>query len=703
MLVHTVSEDGVGDEDATEIEKNFRLKDIAIAIQDKLGLDVSQDANIEQQRMKASILANGGTVTKTSFQIYKADLNLLAEYGAADTDLTLRVCYYYLKLLAEENLEDFFFVEEVMPLYKEVTIPMEMRGLALDIPLMHKIDKELVEEQAKRKKIVLDSLMEDSDAINWLTDTCTAEYPPSTKGKFATKLCELHNIALPLSKSGKPSLSAKAIQDLRAQGTCPALEYLATGDLHTHLTLKDVQEVMLALWTQDNDGDLFNIQSKKQMGEIVFHYKGEKALSQTKKGADQFNEDMIQHLSSKYKWANDLRVYNKLLKIKSTYIDRFLEAEEDGIFYPYFKQHGTVSGRYGSNLQQLPKPLEEGDDEEIIIYYKNVVRKFFKSRPGYVFIDSDYASLEPHCFASVTGDQGLRDIFNKGWDFYSTIAIRTEKLDQRKDLYPDGVSPDTKATNFLKKIDPSKRNKAKGYSLGVPYGMSDFALAMTLGVSKEEGKRLHAGYLDGFPGLKDWIRDSRITAATEGRMVNKVGRIRHLPKYFKLHTLFGDRLMDWKFKKELAEMTVQDLCEVAPDEDIQLPGSDKTVNLRRFIEQVLGKVVMSRKGRIGATTVTRLYRDYKNARNNCLNYQLQSLAAAVVNRAAIQINRKARLDRLDALVVAQIHDQLVIEVLEDQAQAFAPVVQDLMEKTTELEGVTLKAPPEIAYNLADGH
>jgi DNA polymerase I-like protein with 3'-5' exonuclease and polymerase domains len=140
MLVHTVSEDGVGDEDATEIEKNFRLKDIAIAIQDKLGLDVSQDANIEQQKMKASILANGGTVTKTSFQIYKADLDLLAEYGAADTDLTLRVCYYYLGLLAEEKLEDFFFVDEVMPLYKEVTIPMEMRGLALDIPLMHRID-----------------------------------------------------------------------------------------------------------------------------------------------------------------------------------------------------------------------------------------------------------------------------------------------------------------------------------------------------------------------------------------------------------------------------------------------------------------------------------------------------------------------------------------------------------------------------------
>ena len=80
----------------------------------------------------------------------------------------------------------------------------------------------------------------------------------------------------------------------------------------------------------------------------------------------------------------------------------------------------------------------------------------------------------------------MQEIFNKEHDFYSTVAIRTEKLNEQTDKYPNGVSADTKAPNFLKKLDAPKRNQAKGYSLGIAYGMSAYALAMSLGVSKEE-------------------------------------------------------------------------------------------------------------------------------------------------------------------------------------------------------------------------
>jgi len=89
--------------------------------------------------------------------------------------------------------------------------------------------------------------------------------------------------------------------------------------------------------------------------------------------------------------------------------------------------------------------------------------------------------------------------------------------------------------------------------------------------------------------------------------------------------------------------------------------------------------------------------------NNCLNYQLQSLAASVVNRAAIKINRKAKELGIDAVVCAQIHDQLVISVAEEQAEEFAPIVQEIMENNLKLPGVTLKAPPELSPNLRDGH
>jgi DNA polymerase-1 len=105
----------------------------------------------------------------------------------------------------------------------------------------------------------------------------------------------------------------------------------------------------------------------------------------------------------------------------------------------------------------------------------------------------------------------------------------------------------------------------------------------------------------------------------------------------------------------------------------------------------------------GKEQVMSMYRDYRNGLNNCLNYQLQSLAAAVVNRAAIQINRKLKEMGIDGRVQAQVHDQLIINVPEHQAELVAPIVKEIMENTTQLEGVTLKAPPEITNNWRDGH
>ena len=98
-----------------------------------------------------------------------------------------------------------------------------------------------------------------------------------------------------------------------------------------------------------------------------------------------------------------------------------------------------------------------------------------------------------------------------------------------------------------------------------------------------------------------------------------------------------------------------------------------------------------------------MYRDYRNGLNNSLNYQLQSLAAAVVNRAAIAINRKAKELGIDAKVQAQIHDQLIINVDEKDVEMFMPYVQELMEKTTQLPGVSLIAIPQSGNNFAEAH
>ena len=659
MLVHTVKEEG-----AFGYGNAFGLKTIAIMHQQELGLDVEQEANSEQLRMKESIKENGGYITKTNFEIYKADLALLAEYGAADTDLTLRICNLYLQKLKEENLEAFFFEEEVMPIYREVTIPMEEYGVDLDMPLLLKAKEEITLDSQKNKQIVLESLMATPEGKQWALDRAMEKFPPKHKGAWASELITRYSLTMPRSETtGKYSINKQSLKALEENNTeerlKPIIQFLKEGDI-TLLSQEEVVRISLSLWKQENDGEYVNIQSKRHLGEIIFNYFNEKSQSQTTKGIDQFDMDMIESLSKKYTWAENLRVYNKLLKIKSTYIDRFLEGQEDGRYYFGYRQHGTVSGRYSSDAQQLPKPKEDGEDTPLIVYYNNLVRAFFIAGQGRKFIDCDYNSLEPTCFSSVSGDENLRDIFRNGWDFYSTIAIRTEKLNDRKDLYPNGVSPDKKADNYLKKLDTPRRNKAKAYSLGIPYGMQAFALAKTLNIKQKEADALVEGYLNGFPQLREWMTNSRKQVQEHGYIKNMVGRVRHLPVAKLVYERFGETLLDWKTKQELGRQFGED-----------------------FIEG--------------------LYRDYKNARNNCLNFQLQSLASSVVNRAAMMINRRAKEMGIDAVVVAQIHDQLIINIEESRAKEFAPIVQYIMENNLVLPGVDLKAPPEIGNNWCDAH
>ena len=644
LLVHTVYEEG-----AFGFGNPFGLKSIAIMNQEALGLDVEKAANEEQIELKGSIKKNGGETTKVLFEIYKADLDILSKYASADTDLTLRICNLYLEKLKEEGLWDFFFKEEVMPIYREVTVPMEAYGVDLDMKLLDDIHTSIIKDLEENKEIVMKSLLQTSEAKKWVMNTAFDNFPPNNKGSWAQKLVERYSLSLPKSeKTGKYSLTQKNIEELEDS---PAKEFLLNGDINV-LEELEVARISMALWKEKNDGEYINIQSKKHLGEIVFKYMGIKAKSRTRKGQEQFDMTMLEELAKTYAWAENLRIYNKLLKIKSTYVDRFRDRNEDGRYYFYFKQNGTVSGRYGSDAQQLPKPLEEGEDAPIIMKYVNIVRAFLTAGKGRKVIDSDYESLEPHCFASVTGDKKLQEIFANGYDFYSYVAIQTENL--------KGVSADKKADNYLKKLDPVKRNKAKAYSLGVAYGMEAYALKMTLGVDQKTAEDLIKGYLDGFPQLKEWRENSRKQVKDHGYIKNYVGRIRHIPKVKKIYEKFGERILDWRFRSQLSEQ-------------------------------------------YGKDQVLKVYRDYRNGLNNCLNFQLQSLAASVVNRAALQINRKAKELGIDAIVQAQVHDQLIINIKEDQAETFAPYVQTIMENTTKLPGVTLKAPPEIADNWKEGH
>ena len=644
LLVHTVKEEGAGFMGGSA----FGLKDIAKMIQKEIGLDIDKAANEEQVALKESIKKNGGQITRENYEIWKADLELLSEYAAADTDLTLRVYNHFIKTLYSEGLEDFFFKDEVMPLYKEVTIPMEQVGVKLDLELIKSSRESIGQKLKEYEELVTKELLKSPDVRAWIVMKAMEAYPANNKGTFAQELIKEYNYELEQSaRTGKYSITKSSLIRL-PEGS--AKHFLLHGDPSV-LDKDVVMKIAMKLWREDNDGAYFNIQSKDQLGEIAFGVLGIKPLSTTKTGKPQFDDDTVQSIAGKYEWARNLRIYNRLLKIKSTYMDRFLDAQEDGRYYFYYKQHGTVSGRYGSDAQQLPRPKEEGDDEPIVIEYNNLIRAFFIHDDGNIFIDCDYESLEPHTFAHVSGDEGLKDIFRNNWDFYSTIAIKTEGLTQ--------YSPDKKAPNFLRKMEPKLRNKAKAYSLGIPYGMGAYALGMTLGIPTKEAKKLVEGYLSAYPQLKEWMERSKKQAKTVGFVKTQVGRVRHLPKVKAIYDKIGDDLLDWNIKKEME---------------------------RQY----------------GVDQIKSLSRDYINGLNNSCNVQIQGLAASIVNRAALAINRKFQELGIRGWVCAQIHDQLVIEVDNARSEEAAKIVQNLMETTTKLS-IDLKAPPALAHNLRDGH
>jgi len=639
MLKHTVEEEG-----------DFALKKVAVQYQYEIGVNAEEEANKEQMELKKEVLANGGSWKQSQKDMYMARLEVMAPYAAADADYTLRLGNLFNNRLVEEGLEEFFYDKEVMPLYKEVTTVMEDNGVKVDTDLLDRMLYEITVDMHILKQEVEDTLMEDKRAQDWLFFKAKEKFPAKKSGNFGQELVSHFKIDLPVSeKSGKYSITKKNVMNKIKDGH-PMKEFLLGDD--SAINPKDAYEIQKRLWHRLYDGYL-NISSKAHLGGIVFDFMKIKPLSKTDKGNPQFNDTMVQELADNYgfEWASKLSDYNKLQKIKSSYLERVRDKLYEGKYYFSYKQYGTISGRYGSDAQQMPRPKEVGELSDIVLKYNNSIRKLYIVEDGRVFIDDDFVSLEPHVFAHVSGDDGLKDIFRNGHDFYSTIAIKTENLLD--------YSPDKLAENYLGKVNKQLRQSAKAYSLGIPYGMSAFALGKTLDISTDSAKVLVEGYLSGFPELRSWMKRSEKQARELGYVTTETGRIRHLPKVKELYKRFKNKLLDFKFRKS--------------------------------IERKYGK-----------EQVFKWYMDYKNGLNNAKNFQIQGLSASIVNRAAVAVMRSFAKNNIDGRVIAQIHDQLIFDVAEKDKDAARDIIQYEMENHYKIS-IDLEAPPEFAKNWADGH
>lgn len=565
------------------------LKGIAAKI---YGVDVKK----EKEEMQASIKQNGGNAT----DYYKASLETLSKYCIQDASLTYRLYDYYSKELQRQGLEDFFYNSEVMPLYKQVTIPMEERGVRIDMPLLNQklvdIDQELVNTEVRIQTAIA------PDLALFTTWFLNKDYPLQTN----------------------------------------------TGKMPAYIKKHGSQ---LAAFKADNpNAYMFNLQSKHHLKKLFFDTLGCEPLSRTPTGLPQVDEDFIESVSDKYAWCKDLVVYNKLSKIKSTYYERFLEESENGQYYASFKQHSTVSGRYGSDFQQLPRTLATQGEDDVVSRYSNIVRELVIAPEGYVVVSADYEQLEPTIFAHTSGDKGLQSVFNDGLDFYSFVGIATEGL--------QGVSADKSAHNYLGKVNKAKRQAVKAYALGIAYGETGYKLQFELGIPQDEAEQLVAKYWRAFPALHDSVNKTHDQAVFQGWVKSEAGRSRRVHEVKRLHSQYGSQL-----KNSL---------------DLWKKFNSNPV--------VYAQAKQDRK-------------TYINLLNSSVNFKIQSLAASIVNQAAIKIAQKLKSECCDAWLIAQVHDELVMYVRKEQYTQVAAIVKTEMENVRKLS-VALKVEPQFGNNYA---
>ena len=632
-LINDLHIEGMLAKHTVDEERPFALKDVGVKI-------YGEQERKEQLDLFESIKKNGGA----KHDYYRADLHIMGNYCIKDCHLTFRLAKYYEGKIKEQKLENFFFKDEVMPLYKEVTIPMEMLGIPINVKNLELLQVDISEDIAKLEKQIqtlISPLLKEVFEPWYLWKT----YPPRRTGPFAQSLCKYADLPLPLTGSGAFSLAGKALESLEDSIYKGFLQDNGTP----YLPGKLVREIQLSMI----DGYMFNLSSKHHLKKLFFETLNEEPISKTAKGNPQVDDKFLDAMAEKYDWANLLRDFNKLNKLKSTYIDRFLQESDNGIFYPSFFQHRTISGRYGSDIQQLPRPKEEGQGSDLVRKYNNEIRKNFIAGENHVFIDSDYESLEPHVFAHVSGDEGLKNIFRSGRDFYSTIAIATEKL--------DGVSALKEDNNYLGRTNKLTRQNAKKYALGIPYGLEAYGLSKQLEVHKSEAMLLIDNYLDAYPKLREWMERTDEKVKTIGMVKSEAGRIRHMSLAPKIWEANGSIVLN----------------------PLKLWGKYND-NPRKYEAMKLTS------------------KRFKNYLNNGKNFQIQSLAASITNRACIAIARELKRKKVDGHVCAQIHDQIIVRVPKDVAEIWRKNVQFLMENVYKLS-LPLKAPAEISKDFYEGH
>ncbi len=278
------------------------------------------------------------------------------------------------------------------------------------------------------------------------------------------------------------------------------LEELAKQSEELALRLAELEQEAYKL-----AGEEFNLGSPAQLQKIFYEKLEYPVLSKTAKGQPSTAEPVLQELALEYPLPKLLLEYRSLSKLKSTYTDKLpLEVnEQSGRIHSNFQQAVAATGRLSSsepNLQNIPIRTEEG----------RRVRQAFIPAKGKLLMAADYSQVELRIMAHLSGDESLRKAFREGLDVHRATAA---------EIF--GVK--------LEAVDSSQRRSAKAINFGLIYGMSAFGLAKQLGIGRHEAQEYVERYFDRYPGVRDYMENTRQLANEQGYVETLFGRRLYLP------------------------------------------------------------------------------------------------------------------------------------------------------------------------------
>lgn len=252
-------------------------------------------------------------------------------------------------------------------------------------------------------------------------------------------------------------------------------------------------------------GEEFNINSPKQLQEILFNKLGLPILQKTPTGQASTAESVLQDLSSDYELPKEILEYRSTSKLKSTYSDKLPEKinSRTGRIHTSYHQAVTATGRLSStdpNLQNIPIRTEDG----------RKIRKAFVAENNNVILSADYSQIELRIMAHLSDDNCLVTTFNNGEDVHQATAAEI-------------------LGKAIESVTTEERRRAKAINFGLIYGMSAYGLSKQLGIERSAAQEYIDSYFDKFPGVFEYMEQTREKARKSGFVETMYGRRLYLP------------------------------------------------------------------------------------------------------------------------------------------------------------------------------